>query len=102
MGLERRTTWVGSIALLLVMSLAFVARTAAADEAKELRWLTSLDAGFEDAREHKRPIFVDVGAEWCGWCKKLDEEIAKPAVQAKLKDWTLVHLDADKDIAAVR
>jgi HEAT repeat protein/thiol-disulfide isomerase/thioredoxin len=78
------------------------AATRAAEPAKDFPWLTSLDAGFEDARQNKRPILVDVGAEWCGWCKKLDEEIAKPALQAKLKDWTLVRLDADKDTAAVR
>lgn len=87
--------------MLAVMSVG-TAASRADEPAKELPWLNSLDAGFEDARQNKRPVLVDVGADWCGWCKKLDGEIAKPAVQAKLKDWTLVRLDADKDTAAVR
>ena len=99
MGRKPRIVWVGSLALLLLMSVGSVR---AAEPEKELPWLNSLDAGFEDARQNKRPVLVDVGADWCGWCKKLDGEIAKPELQAKLKDWTLVRLDADKDTAAVR
>ena len=45
---------------------------------------------------------MDVGAEWCHWCKELDKEIAKPDVQETLAAWTRVRLDADRDGDAVR
>jgi HEAT repeat protein len=90
------------ICLLTLSVVADESRPASPAESSELVWHSSIEAGLQNAQRTKQPVLVDVGAEWCGWCKKLDEEIKKPAVQTKLKDWTLVRLDADKDTAAVR
>ena len=60
-----------------------------------LNWITDLEEGFKDARERGRPVVVYGGAEWCGPCKLLRQEMAKPAVAAKLAEWTLVYLDVD-------
>lgn len=67
-----------------------------------LPWLNNLATAVDNAQQQKQPILVDVGAEWCGWCKKLDQEIALPAVQGTLARWTRVKLDADKDTDAAR
>ena len=76
--------------------------TRPADAAALLPWTNNLQDGIDDAQRRSRPIVVEVGAEWCGWCRKLEGEIAKPQVQAKLATWTRVRLDADKDGEVVR
>jgi HEAT repeat protein/thiol-disulfide isomerase/thioredoxin len=62
-----------------------------------LTWHTKLQDGIDEAQRTGKPILVDFGAAWCGWCRKLDEEIKKPGVQQRLAGWTRVRLDLDKD-----
>ncbi len=65
-------------------------------------WLTDLDDAYAQAQQHRRPVFVKVGADWCHWCRKLDAQIRKPAVREALERWTLVSLDMDKHGEDVR
>jgi HEAT repeat protein len=65
-------------------------------------WHSSLPPAIEEARVRQVPILLRVGATWCGWCRKLDQEIETPAVQQELTNWVLVELDADEDADAVR
>jgi protein disulfide-isomerase len=58
-------------------------------------WLISLDDGYAEARQLNRPILVRAGATWCGWCRKLSDEIKKPSVQEALSRYVLVYLDID-------
>ncbi|MFN0055043.1 MAG: HEAT repeat domain-containing protein [Planctomycetales bacterium] len=66
-------------------------------EAEELVWHKSLEAALEEARSREGSILVRVGADWCGWCRRLERELAHPEVQQELKGWILVSLDADED-----
>ncbi len=75
---------------------------AAEAKPKLLPWHPSLSVGIQEARKRKVGIVVKVGAEWCGWCHKLDAEIEHPEVQAELAKWVLVRLDADEDAEDVR
>lgn len=59
-------------------------------------WHARLAEGIEESRKVQKPILVRVGAEWCGWCKRLDREIVDPAVQAELAKWVLVEIDVDE------
>lgn len=59
------------------------------------KWLYSLDDGLVEARKDNRPVLVRAGATWCGWCRKLEAEIAKPAVRKALSSYVLVYLDID-------
>ncbi len=61
------------------------------------KWLSTLDDAYAEARKDARPILVRAGATWCSWCRKLDEEIAKPAVQKALTGYVLVYLDIDEE-----
>jgi HEAT repeat protein len=87
-------------ALVLTVSFAFAQDDKEKDKPKPapklLPWYGTLVEGYANAVRQPGPILVRVGATWCGWCKKLDEEIAKPKVQAELRRWTLVYLDMDK------
>lgn len=83
--------------IFLCLSLISGFTAIADDEPKTLRWLTSRSDGLRDAQLNNRPMLVRFGAEYCHWCKRLDEEIIKPGVQEALKEWTLVELDLERN-----
>ena len=39
-----------------------------------VHWFPWGDAAFAAAREHNRPILLDIGAVWCHWCHVMDRE----------------------------
>ena len=47
-------------------------------------WLPWGDEAFERAREHDRPILLDIGAVWCHWCHVMDRESYEDAATAAL------------------
>jgi thioredoxin-related protein len=59
------------LALFVAVGLASQPRQAAADQA----WLTSVDEAVAEAQKSGRSILVDLWADWCTWCKKLDENV---------------------------
>ncbi len=64
----------------------------------------SFNAAKAKAAESGKLVMIDFGAEWCGWCKKLDENTWKdPKVQGWLKEKAIclkVDTDELKGIAA--
>ena len=47
-----------------------------AEKRAELAWLTDLAAAKKQAAEEKKPILMFfTGSDWCGWCKKLHEDV---------------------------
>ena len=38
-------------------------------------WLTSIDAAQKKAKVKHQLIFVDLFAEWCGWCHRFEQEV---------------------------
>ena len=38
-------------------------------------WLKSLATAQKKAKEHNSLIFVDLFADWCGWCHKMEQEV---------------------------
>ena len=67
-----------------------------------LPWLKGLSQGYREAQARRQPILVRAGAKWCGWCAKLDKEIAAPRVQEVLANWTLVYFDVDERSSDLR
>jgi thiol:disulfide interchange protein len=48
------------------------------------------------AERENRPIMIDVYADWCRWCKTLDDETyVHKDVIAKAEEFVLLKLDAD-------
>lgn len=59
-------------------------------------WLTDPETAFRVAGEREVPLLVDLYAEWCGWCKKLDREVfSTPEFQRFTEDYVLLRVDVE-------
>lgn len=59
-------------------------------------WLTDLPAAQAQAKESGRPIFVDLYADWCGWCKVLDAKVfSTPRFADYAKQFVLLRVDTE-------
>jgi thioredoxin-related protein len=58
--------------VLAVTAMTMIDRPAQSAEG-DVQWLTLTEA-IKKAEKEKRPIFVDVYTDWCGWCKVMDRE----------------------------
>lgn len=59
-------------------------------------WVTDFDKALTDAKEFSKPIFVDVYAEWCSWCHKLDKEVySDPKFTEYMKSYILARIDSE-------
>lgn len=84
--------------LLLATSAALSVSASSGDS----HWLADYDKAVEQARLEKKDLLVDfTGSDWCGWCKRLDQEVfSEPAFHdAATKDYVLVALDYPRDPA---
>ncbi len=48
-----------------------------------VKWLT-FEQALEKAKTEKRPIFIDVYTDWCGWCKVMDKNTFSDPQVSKL------------------
>jgi len=54
-------------------------------ESTKLVWLNSVDEALEQAKKRNLPVMVVFsGSDWCGWCKRLDQEVFQ---QQEFKDY---------------
>ena len=63
-------------------------------------WTDDFDAAKKQAAAEGKLLLVDFsGSDWCGWCKKLDQEVfAKPEfIKKAKKDFVLVMIDSPRD-----
>ena len=66
---------------------------------ESIHWHSSLKAAHKVAVSENKPLLLVWGAEWCGFCKKLEgETLAHPALARYINEtFVAVHLDYDKD-----
>jgi thiol:disulfide interchange protein DsbD len=66
-----------------------------------IAWVDGLAPGLAKAKAENKPAIVDFSAEWCTWCKKLDEQTwPDPQVRGLATQFVAVKVDVDKDQAA--
>jgi thiol-disulfide isomerase/thioredoxin len=65
-------------------------------------WHATLDDAVKDAAKTDKPIFVIVGAEWCVFCKKLEEQINSEVADKLAETWVLAKIDADARVSDAR
>lgn len=57
----------------------------------------SFEEALAKARVEKKLVFVDLAADWCSWCTRMDEDVFPDArVRAALLDFVPVRVDTDK------
>lgn len=62
-------------------------------------WQTNLDSTLQDAKNTNKPIFIDFYADWCSYCKELNEStLSDPNVKKKLnRDYVKVDINTDQN-----
>lgn len=59
-------------------------------------WLKTIDEAQKVAKQKNQLIFVDLFAEWCGWCHKFEKDVfPTPVFQSATKDMVLLRLDTE-------
>ncbi len=59
-------------------------------------WTRSLPAALKKAKDSKQLIFVDMFADWCGWCHRMEQEVFPSAVfQKATDDMVLLRLNTE-------
>jgi thioredoxin-like negative regulator of GroEL len=68
----------------------------AATEAAGPHWHDRLEPALAAAAESHRYVLVDLYADWCGWCKRLDKEVfSTPAFADFARDFVLLRVDVE-------
>jgi thioredoxin-related protein len=73
--------WV--LMVLAVASMAFISIPKEKMEEGPVKWLT-FEQAVEKSKTEKRPIFIDVYTDWCGWCKVMDKNTFNDVQVSKL------------------
>jgi len=84
------------IAVALMFVISIFADTEGEKKYDGINWLTNLEEAQEIAAEKDLPIFVDfTGSDWCGWCKKLENEVFSKSDFIEYANENLVMLKID-------
>ncbi len=85
------------LAFALIIGLPLAAQPA--QEASRVQWAANFTTALEQAKAKNRPVFVDVYADWCGWCKRLDQEVftQNPVARMLNDSFVPVKVDGDKE-----
>lgn len=63
-----------------------------------IQWVNSFDEGLRIAKTRNCPLMVDFFADWCGWCKRLDETTwTNKDVILLAQRFVCVKIDCDTD-----
>lgn len=62
-----------------------------------INWQSSLESAQHDAQQMGKPIMVEFFAEWCGVCKKMDENTLKAdCITREADKWISVRVNVDQ------
>ncbi len=67
----------------------------APQEAKRIEIVDDFEEAIKLSQLEQRPLLVIAGAQWCSWCRKLEQELAKKEAEPILKKWIVAKIDVD-------
>ncbi len=65
-------------------------------EAK-IKWLNWADEAFERAKKENKPVLLDIGAVWCHWCHRLDQDTYSVPEIAEYVETNFIPIRVDTD-----
>lgn len=91
-----RNLTIAVVTTLLVAGISAFNFTPSVDN-NAVQWL-SFEQAVEKAKTAKRPIFIDVYTDWCGWCKVMDKNTFNDPEVARLlnEKFYAVKFDAEQ------
>ena len=86
-----------SSVIFFTLTAMIVVNKPAADTEATVNWLTFEEA-IKRSKTEKRPVFIDVYTDWCGWCKVMDKNTFSEPEVAKLlnEKFYAVKFDAEQ------
>ena len=86
------TLWLGSW-------MAPTVTFAEATDEQSQSWHRSYTHALLQAREENRPVLISFGAAWCGWCKRMEQDVFRDAdIAPELRSFIRVKVDIDEDV----
>jgi thioredoxin-related protein len=80
----------------LIIAFLFLPSVTAFSEG--INWSKDLNSALAEAKRSDKILMVDVYTEWCGWCKRLDQDTyTDPAVIARSAKFVSLKIDAEKE-----
>jgi thiol-disulfide isomerase/thioredoxin len=93
----RRRLACAFLAAVVMVTSAASGAPPAADPPKAIDFADSLEMAQALIGDAPKPIVIQFGATWCGWCRKLESETLKdPLVLAMASKFAWVHADVDE------
>ena len=89
---------VSNLSLLVVLQLISSCAREVERTGQGVNWLVSFDEALEIAKKKDQPIMIDFYADWCGWCKRLDNDTyIDDDVVSKAEAFVSLKIDADAE-----
>ena len=79
MKLEMKQYVIVSILACMMLSSVATKLVAASKAVPEITWQPSSSTIYEEAKQQNKLVFLDLTAEWCQFCKKMDETTYRDA-----------------------
>jgi thioredoxin-like negative regulator of GroEL len=80
----------------ILLSLLLPLLAAAPAGAEDVRWVRDFDLALQEALLARRPLMVTFEADWCGWCRRLDQTTFRdPAFAEQVRDMVAVRINGD-------
>ncbi len=73
----------GLVAVMALTSMMLISNQSKNTEESPVKWMT-FDEAIAKSKMEKRPIFIDVYTDWCGWCNVMDKNTFSDLQVSKL------------------